>query len=286
MGNKNEILEQYIERVYSDTSIYPELMTAEERKLITETYKDKGRVLCVPSPYSLEESISTELSILEDHNVINYTSFNVETAKSTSTYFNKISERLITSNNVIPLIPSPFSKYKFLVSSVPREEAEYNPKLWQLVVCGVVLCKDGIVLLQNNDKHPRIPNKITLIQGHVDGKKEMHMMTANEFFAKEFVRELVEELKFPVVDEDRLADHTNMVSTVQMNIDPVSMDHFGIFCITDLRGFELSASDITSNEDSHNPVVFKNAKEILSDKNIDSWVGLVSIYLDLEVEEL
>ncbi len=278
MGNDNSILDEYVEREYADTRLDDLRMEEKEFNLIQNTYGKKGRVLCIPSPYNKNYE---DKSIFKDHSIFNYKSIDYGHYRSSSTYFNTVIDSLMSEDGNVALIPNPYLKNSFLVDSVLRMMAEYNPQYWQLVVCGVILCNDGIVLLRNNEKHPRLPNKVTMIQGHVDGRKEMHLTTSKAFFTNEFVREVTEELVIPGFDHSELYKETFIAAALQINQDEVGMDHLGIFCVTDLRRNNISAYNISSNEESHEVVVYQNSEEIRAEENIDSWLEpIASLTLD------
>lgn len=269
MSNQNEIFKDYVERTYSNARIGFKDMTEVEFDELTRLYGEKGFVLCLPTPYNTDYE---DKSIFKDHSFFSIKDVNRREFDAQSPYFNTIIDALVHNHTPLPLIPNPYIKDQFLVESNRREYAEYNPHYWQLVVCGLVVCKDGIVLLKNNGDHPRLPNMITMIQGHVDAKKEMHMMSSYEYLTREYVREIREELNIPKLSDEELWVSSTLAGAIQVSTDEVSMDHLGLFYMTDIRGEDISAHDITSNESRHVPVVYNKVVDIIIEPVKDSWV--------------
>lgn len=269
MSDQEKVFSEYVERVYRDPRI-DHGMNDVETFYADKVYGSKGHVLVVPSPYN---------GIYEDKSIFkNHSCYSVKRIKDGSfvdeepSFFDNIIDSLVSDRTPISLIPNPYVNTEFLVGSAPRKEAEYNPHLWQLVSCGVLLCHDGFVFLKNNDSHPRLPGKVTLIQGHIDPKKEMHTMPASAFIRLEFVRELVEELYLPSVPSATLAAKTRVVGAVQISSDEVGMDHVGLFCVTDITETRISAYEIVSNEpERHKAVVCESLDDIKYTREMDSW---------------
>lgn len=270
MNDQEKVFSEYVERVYSDPRIDSD-MNASESFYANKVYGSKGHVLVMPSPYN---SIYEDKSIFNNHSCYNVKSLGNELLKGEEpSFFDRIIDSLVSDETPISLIPNPYVNTAFLVGSAPRKDAEYNPHLWQLVTCGVLLCHDGFVFLRNNENHPRLPHKITMIQGHVDPKKEMHMMPSSEFIKSEFVRELEEELNLERIPNNILRSRTSVLGAIQISSDEVGMDHIGLFCVTDIIHTYISAYDIASNEpEKHSTVVVESLNDMNYSQAMDSWI--------------
>ena len=273
------ILDDYMNKRFEDPRLgeIEDGLAVSRRKTL---YAGKANVLCVPSPYHPCYKNKQDLGKLRVSNVMH-----IEDRFAYGNLFTHVARSLMSEDTSIVTLANKISG-DFLVHSKPREEVEHNPHYWQLVVCGVLKLKDGAIMLRNNHRHPRLPDMLTLVQGHVDANKDMHFMTSNDFLTMEFVRELLEELRdkrfprgIPFMDENELFRHTKIQGAIQINRDPVGMDHLGIFCVTDLSKFDdISMRDFESNEMGHDVRTLESAKTFLDSiekhpMKMDSWVG-------------
>lgn len=247
------------------------LETLQSKKYLNELYANKGKVLCVPSPhsdrYDEKQIVFTENKMVHgsEHPHIGGSGFFDGTVTS---LFNFLVP--------LPMLVDTVYKDQRLVTDFNRIEVEHNPQYWQLVVCGVIKTKNGILILMNKDTHPRLPNLVTMVQGHVEPSPEMHFMSSIDYLTREFAREVMEEINIPKMDIEKICENTKLLGAIQVNTDAVAMEHLGIVFMFDMtRCDEVHSTLMTTNEKTKHDLGLITSEEDLKNFKLDSWVGTV-----------
>lgn len=281
MQNKIEfITSETLTKVKPDVSV---LETDAAKEHLTTIYGGKGKCLCVRSPYHpdlenkqfdhkvMNSYRTTYMDLLKGEN-----SFAMITAISSKPIYDEYVKKLLYMLNdswkSITMLRDTDMPEPNIVMDLPRSYCEHNPMYWQLVVCGVVWTDEGYVLLRNYDNHPRLPNKVTMVQGHVEPRQEMYFMPSEKFIISEFIREIQEELIIEGTTTEELLIKSKIAGIIQDNTNAVGMEHLGIVCLLDLRGTGITPSAITSNETGkHEKVIVRQFDSLLKSEH-DSWI--------------
>lgn len=295
------ITSETLMKVKPDVSV---LETDAAKEYLTNIYGGKGKCLCVRSPYH------PDLANMDlDHNVQNaYRTYMMDlidkqsrekpslftfavcepdttSIAHSSIYARTILSRLNDTTKSITMIRDNQLPDANIVMDMPRSECEHNPQYWQIVVCGVIQTDEGYVFLRNLHTHPRLPNKVTMIQGHVEPRQEMYFMSSADFIIEEFIREVEEELIVGDMKSKDFKDKCMIAGVIQDNSNAVGMEHIGIVCLLDLRATGIKPSDIKTNEVTKHDVVYTRRMDSLMKSEHDSWVPHLKNILIWEEED-
>lgn len=195
---------------------------------------------------------------------------------------------IIVDKNILGRLLEVFNTDKTLVrikdidgtvmfDDMPRYETEENVLYYQLVAAGFVLLPGNkFLFLRNNEKHSRLKNVTTMVQGHVETSFFISSMSAKQYVEYELCRELVEEVEVSrngiVLDVAELAKRTNLEKVIYTMIDNVSREHVGALSIIDLR--DMTGLAFKTKEDTHD-VLIGSIDEIIEVGNLDIWSSIV-----------
>ena len=279
------ITSETLMKVKPDVSV---LETDAAKEYLTSLYSGKGKCLCVRSPYhpdlanvnlnhDVKNSYRTSMMELKAHQAHPerpsiFTSVGGYSVGDTAPYARQVLNELNNVYKSITLLRDTRFFDASVVMDMARSECEHNPLYWQIVVCGVIQTDEGYVFLRNLDTHPRLPNKVTMIQGHVEPRQEMYFMSSTDFLLEEFIREVEEELVVGDMKSEDFIDKCSIAGVIQDNSNAVGMEHIGIVCLLDLRSTGIKPSDIKTNEETKHDVVFARKMDSLLKSEHDSWV--------------
>lgn len=266
----NFITHEMLSRATPDLKV---LETDTARQFLIDNYSKKGKCLVVPSPYHPDVYAKTSVvNSVENYGSIHLISTN---SKNDLNYTEIIMDGLRSDSIPMPLIKLSIGGTGInepMVQDKNRVEAEHNLHYWQLVVCGVIKVQEGYLLLRNNESHPRLPNLLTLIQGHMEPTPGMYFENSLDYIITEFLREADEELEIIDSGNKSFGEFScHLKGYVQVNTDAVAMEHLGLVCVVNAT-HDLSIDNIRSKEPhKHEAILIKDIED-LKNFNVDSWV--------------
>jgi predicted NUDIX family phosphoesterase len=173
-------------------------------------------------------------------------------------------------------------KYSFSISTkenykfIKRSLVEHDIRFRQVCVGALITDNVNMICLKTNDRG-RIPNKYTLIQGHVDFHKSEYGMSQVDFIQSNVLRELYEEIDLITPTESGLligvpftiSTYPDYIINVKKTI--TNLEHVGFIYILRVQDCNEAFELITSKEPTKHEVVILPLEV---GPNMDNWLEL------------